>query len=113
MSGNEVSCMARLTAERIMRGEKISDGEMRMVVAGLLLQGDKLASGMEATQNSLTQTQTALEDMRGSLWSEERLRQIIGGQIQTHCRAAKQACAAPAVDSASWIGRLLRTFLGR
>jgi hypothetical protein len=101
MSGGDMSSMARLTAERIMRGETISDGEMRMVVAGLLLSVEKLTD--------------ALVRVESGLWSEDRLKAIIAEQVEKHC-AARSALLHPQVsssDSASWVGRLIRTVFGR
>ena len=88
--------MAKLIAERLMRGEKISDGEMRMVIAGLMLSVDKITDVMVRVE--------------GSLWTDARLREIIAEEIQAHCKGNAAKCAA---DTAGWWGRLLRGFLGR
>ena len=100
MSEEQVSTMARLYAERLMRGDTVNESEMRVIIAGLMLSVDKLAN--------------AFDDMRGALWSEERMRKMIADEVEKHCAENKRSCIA-GEDSAkvregfaAWCGRTIR-----
>lgn len=80
MSEEQVSTMARLYAERLMRGDTVSEAEMRVIIAGLMLSVDKLAN--------------AFDDMRNSLWSEEKMRKMIAEEVEKHCSENKRSCIA-------------------
>lgn len=98
MSDEDVSTMAKLQAERLMRGENVTDSEMRIVTAGLMLAVDELAR--------------AVKGLKTQLWPEAKLRQIIGEEIEKHCAAKIKACSENSGFSATWIGRLVRSIAG-
>ncbi len=101
MSANEqISTMARLYAERLMRGDTVSEAETRVIIAGLMLSVDNLANAF-----------TGLKD---ALWSEEKMREMIRHEVQEHCKGERDAggCARRGGGFAAWIGRLLRGFAG-
>lgn len=100
MSEEQISTMARLYAERLMRGEKISESEQRVILAGLMLAVDKLTN--------------AIERIDGQLWSEVEMRRMIGEEIERHCASTRAGgSAAPSTGWAVWLGRIVRTVLGR
>ncbi len=97
MSEAEVDSMANLHAERLMRGDQtVTDAEMRIVMAGLLLSVERLTRGLAM--------------FRDALWSEERMRKMIGEEVAKHCAANRAQCRG--VAGAAWIGRVLRGFAG-
>lgn len=105
MSDEQISTSAKLYAERLMSGRKITDDEMRVIVAGLMLSVDKLAN--------------AFEDMRNSLWSEEKMRVMIAEEVERHCAAKEHVCAVSEGGDetrkgvVAWLGRLIRSiFVG-
>lgn len=103
MSNEEISEQARMTAQRVLAGTDVSDGEMRFVTAGLLLSVDKLTH--------------AIMRVESSMWSEERLRLLVKGEIELHCHEAMMRCQqdnAKKADgqSATWVGRCLRALFG-
>ncbi len=88
-----------------MRGDQtVTDAEMRIVIAGLLLSVERLTRGLAA--------------FRESLWSEERMRKMIGEEVKQHCAANQARCRSDAAAkahgsmSATWVGRVLRSFAG-
>ena len=106
MSEEQVSTMARLYAERLMRGDTVNESEMRVIIAGLMLSVDKLAN--------------AFSDMQHALWSEDKMRALIAEEVEKHCSENKRSCIA-GEDSAkvsegfaAWCGRTIRAiFVGR
>jgi hypothetical protein len=98
---------AILHAKRLMSGDKVSEGEAHLIMAGLLLSVEKLSRTFERFERSL--------------WSEDKLRAIIAGEVERHCAAraaARSPCAVPdrvqappSGGVAAWIGRLLRGLL--
>ena len=94
MSEEQVSTMAKLYAERLMRGDTVSEAEMRVIIAGLMLSVDKLAN--------------AFADMQNVLWSEDKMRGMIVEEVEKHC-AGKQSCPEKAERSATWVGRMIRS----
>ena len=97
MSEEEVGTMARLHAERLMRGEDVSEAEMRIVTAGLMLAVDELSH--------------AVRGLKTQLWPEAILRQIIGEEVAKYCAARGSPCAGSG-GGALWVGRVLRSLLG-
>ena len=98
--------IATLYARRLMDGDRVSEDEMRVIVAGLMLSVDRLARGLASFEKIL--------------WSEEKLRSIVGEEVERRC-AAKAAAkdpscpgAAPvsAGGSAAWTGRMFRALFG-
>ena len=98
MSDDQISVAARLNAERLMSGRKITDDEMRVIMAGLLLAVDRLTN--------------ALVSMEGRLWSETRLREIVGAEVERHCRANRALCPGGEARGATWLGKLIRSVFG-
>lgn len=100
MSEEQISTAARLNAERLMSGRKITDDEMRVIMAGLLLSVDRLTN--------------ALVNMESRLWSETHLREIVGEEITKNCKVNKDACPAEEASqrSATWFGRFFRSMFG-
>ena len=104
MSDEQISTSAKLNAERLMSGRRITDDEMRVIIAGLMLSVDKLAN--------------AFDDMRGALWSEEKMRQMIADEVEKHCAENKRACAVSEGNEETrkgviaWLGRLIRSIVG-
>lgn len=101
MSTDEISPMAKFHAERILRGEGVSDTEMRIVTAGLMLSVDELTH--------------VVKGLSSQLWTEEKLRQIIGEEVTKHCAGKAKECAASTQSepqSARWFGRMLRSVAG-
>ena len=100
MSDEQISTAARLNAERLMSGRKITEDEMRVIMAGLLLSVDRLTN--------------ALVNMEARLWSEAHLREMIGEEITKNCKAHKEECPAEEASqrSATWFGRLFRSMFG-
>lgn len=101
MSEEKISTMAKLYAERLMRGDHINEDEMRVITAGLMLSVDRLTNVME--------------DLKGALWSEEQLRTLIGTEIRTHCAAVRSSMPTPIPPSVwpAWLGRFFRACFGR
>lgn len=100
MSGNSVDTMARLHAERLMRGDSVGEAEMRVIIAGLMLSVDRLTQAVDA--------------FGGLLWSEEKLRVLIRDEVAAHCRARyADGSGACRVSLAVWFGRLLRGLCGK
>jgi len=99
MPDEEVSTMARLYAERLMRGDAVSESEMRVIMAGMMLSLDRLTH--------------ALNGFRDSLWSETKLRAIIGEEVEARCLSRRGVCpsAAPSERASFW-GRFLRVLFG-
>lgn len=101
MSDEQISAFARMNAERLMRGGKISDSEMCVIIAGLMLSVDKLAN--------------SFDELKQQLWSEEKMRKMISDEVDKHCKASIGGCqekVESSSKSASWIGRMLRSFAG-
>jgi hypothetical protein len=102
MSADEISPMAKFHAERILRGEGVSDTEMRIVTAGLMLSVDELTH--------------VVKGLSSQLWTEEKLRQIIGEEVTKHCAGKSKECASQSAksepQSARWFGRMLRSLAG-
>ena len=94
MGGEQISTMAKLYAERLMRGDTVSEDEMRVIIAGLMLSVDKLAN--------------AFSDMQGGLWSEDKMRGMIAEEVEKHC-AGKKTCPEKVEQSATWVGRMIRS----
>lgn len=104
MSDEQISTSAKLHAERLMSGRKITDDEMRVIIAGLMLSVDKLAN--------------AFDDMRGALWSEEKMREMIAEEVKKHCAENKRGCAMSEEKEEArkgviaWLARLIRSIIG-
>jgi len=88
-----------------MRGDTVSEAEMRVIIAGLMLSVDKLA--------------TAFSDMQKALWSEEKMREMIAAEVEKHCAENKRSCISGEESSkvrerfAAWCGRTIRAiFVG-
>ena len=81
-----------------MSGRMISDDEMRVIMAGLLLSVDRLTN--------------ALVNVEARLWSEGRLREIVGEEFEKRCQSKGGACREGESRSATWLGRLVRSALG-
>ena len=96
MSEEKISEMAKLHARRLVEGVGISDSEMRLVLAGLLLAVDKLTG--------------AIQDVQESLWTEDMLRAMMSETVTKHCRAEQTRCSLPALQRAM-LGRLIRSVL--
>lgn len=71
MSGDEVDMMSKLQAERLM-GQQITADELQRTVASLVLQLDKLAR--------------AFSQFSAQLWTEDKLRTIIGDEMSKRCK---------------------------
>ena len=99
MSEEKIDEMAILTAERLMRsGKAVSDAELRLILAGLMLNVGKMAS--------------AFERMEKRIWPEEKIRVMIVDIVAEHCAAHRAGCSA----SGFWptcLGRFVRTVLGK
>lgn len=95
MSGEENATMAKLYAERLMRGDTVSEAEMRVIMAGLMLSVDRLAHAVDA--------------FRELLWSEDRLRAVIRDEVKEHCR---HRCG-DAGGFGFWLVRTVRSLFGR
>ena len=98
MSDDQISIAARLNAERLMSGRMITEDEMRVIMAGLLLSVDRLTN--------------ALVSVEARLWSEARLREMIGEEVVKNCKARKEACPVETGKSATWLGRFFRSVFG-
>ena len=98
--------IATLYARRLMDGDRVSEDEMRVIVAGLMLSVDRLARGLASFEKVL--------------WSEERLRALVGEEFERRCAAKAAAKDAPcpvaapvsAGGSAAWLGRMFRALFG-
>lgn len=86
--------MAKLYAERLMRGDAVSEAEMRVIMAGLMLSVDRLAHAVDA--------------FREMLWSEDKLRVLIRAEVEEHCKAR---CGAG--FDGLWVVRAARALFGR
>lgn len=94
MSDAEVDTMAKLYAERLMRGDNVTEAEMRVIMAGLMLSVDRLAH--------------AVDGFRDLLWSEEKLRLLIRSEVKHHC---SERCGQwPVVG---WLCRLIKTVFAK
>ena len=98
MSDEHISTAARLNAERLMSGRRITDDEMRVIMAGLLLSVDRLTN--------------ALVNVEARLWSEARLRELVVQEIEKSRKAQKETCPAEGEKSATWLGRFFRSVFG-
>ena len=94
MSSGEIDTMARLHAERLMRGDTVGDDEMRVIIAGLMLSVDRLTHAVDA--------------FRELLWSEDKLRSVIREEVREHCRVR-----CDAGFGGLWVVRVARSLLGR
>ena len=92
--GADVDTMAKLYAERLMRGDTVTEAEMRVIMAGLMLSVDRLAHAVDA--------------FRDLLWSEDKLRAVIREEVREHCRAR---CGAG--FGGLWVVRAARSLFGR
>ena len=105
--------IATLYARRLMDGDRVSEDEMRVIVAGLMLSVDRLARGLSSFEKIL--------------WSEDKLRALVGEEIEKHCAAKALAkdfscpgvsapvpapAPVPYGGSAPWVGRMVRAVLG-
>lgn len=115
MNAEEISPMAKFHAERILKGEGVTDVEMRIVTAGLMLSVDELTHVVKGLTSKLWTDDQLRKIMREEVvsWSEASLRKIIGEEVASHCAGKSKECAAQAEPkSASWVGRMLRSFVG-
>lgn len=115
MSEEQVSTAARLNAERLMSGRRITDDEMRVIIAGLMLSVDELTHVVKGLTSKLWTDEQLRRSMREEVvtWSEESLRKIIGEEVSSHCAGRSRECAAQSEPkSATWVGRMLRSFAG-
>lgn len=92
----DVDTMAKLYAERLMRGDEVSEAEMRVIMAGLMLSVDRLAHAVDA--------------FRDLLWSEDKLRVLIRAEVREHCRAR---CGEGSDGLWCWFVRAARALFGR
>jgi len=90
----EVDTMAKMHAERLMRGDTISEAEIRVIMAGLMLSVDRLAHAVDA--------------FREMLWSEDKLRVLIRAEVAEHCGVR----CGTGFDG-FWIVRAVRSLFGR
>lgn len=115
MSVDDISPIAKIHAERILRGEGVTDTEMRIVTAGLMLSVDELTHVVKGLTSKLWTDEQLRRIMREEVitWSEESLRKIIGEEVSSHCAGRSRECAAQSEPkSATWVGRMLRSFAG-
>lgn len=115
MSVDDISPIAKIHAERILRGEGVTDTEMRIVTAGLMLSVDELTHVVKGLTSKLWTDDQLRKIMREEVvsWSEESLRKIIGEEVASHCAGKSKDCAAQVEPkSATWVGRMLRSFAG-
>ena len=99
MGTEQVSTMAKLYAERLMRGDTVSEAEVHVIIAGLMLSVDKLAN--------------TFADLQANLWSEEKLREMIRDEVAKNCaEKRRQDSGCNGGGFAAWCGRLLRGFAG-
>ena len=98
MGTDQVSTMAKLYAERLMRGDRVSEAEVHVIIAGLMLSVDKLAN--------------TFADLQANLWSEEKLREMIRDEVAKNCTEKRQDSGCKGGGFAAWCGRLLRGFAG-
>jgi len=92
--GVDVDTMAKLYAERLMRGDTVTEAEMRVIMAGLMLSVDRLAHAVDA--------------FRDLLWSEDKLRAVIREEVREHCRVR---CGVG--FDGLWVVRAARSLFGR
>lgn len=116
MSVDEISPMAKFHAERILKGEGVSDTEMRIVTAGLMLSVDELTHVVRGLTSQLWTDAQLRKLMREEvvIWSAADLRSIIRSEVEKHC-AGKKHCAALTSEepkSANWVGTMLRRLGG-
>lgn len=90
----DVDTMAKLYAERLMRGDTVTEAEMRVIMAGLMLSVDRLAHAVDA--------------FRDLLWSEDKLRAVIREEVREHCRVR---CGVG--FDGLWVVRAARSLFGR
>lgn len=115
MSVDDISPIAKIHAERILRGEGVTDTEMRIVTAGLMLSVDELTHVVKGLTSKLWTDDQLRKIMREEVvtWSDESLRKIIGEEVSSHCAGRSRECAAQSEPkSATWVGRMLRSFAG-
>jgi hypothetical protein len=97
MSSEQIDELARIAAERVMKGGDVSEGELKFMIAGLILSVNKLTN--------------ALSEMNEKLWTQETLERIIQKQIEEHCKVSGSNCqdSSDAVETI-WtaLGRILR-----
>lgn len=99
MSVDDISPIAKIHAERILRGEGVTDTEMRIVTAGLMLSVDELTH--------------VVKGLTSKLWTDDQLRKIMREEVASHCAGKSKDCAAQVEPkSATWVGRMLRSFAG-
>ena len=98
MSAEQISTMAKLYAERLMRGDRVSEAEIHVIIAGLMLSVDKLAN--------------TFSDLQQNLWSEEKLRELIREEVKRTCAEKRQDGGCKSGGLAAWFGRLIRGFTG-
>ena len=98
MSAEQISTMAKLYAERLMRGDRVSEAEIHVIIAGLMLSVDKLAN--------------TFSDLQQNLWSEEKLRELIREEVKRTCAEKREDGGCKSGGLAAWFGRLLRGFTG-
>jgi len=91
---SEVDTMAKLHAERLMRGDAVTEAEMRVIMAGLMLSVDRLAHAVDA--------------FRELLWSEDKLRVLIRAEVKDHCN---ERCGK--VPAVGWLCRFLKTVFAK
>lgn len=122
MSADEISPMAKIHAERILRGEGVTDVEMRIVTAGLMLAVDQLTNVVKGFTEQLwseERLRTIIGEEVGT-WSDGTLRTVIGEEVRKHCAGKRKGCAAASGASEKikasrvWggIGTLLRSLVG-
>lgn len=93
----DVDTMAKLYAERLMRGDAVSEAEMRVIMAGLMLSVDRLAHAVDA--------------FREMLWSEDKLRMLIRSEVREHCK--ERRCVEGSDGLWCWFVRTARALFGR
>lgn len=116
MSTDEISPMAKAHAERILRGEGVTDTEMRIVTAGLMLSVDELTHVVRGLTSKLWTDEQLRKIMREEVvtWSEAELRKVIGEEVTKHCAGKVKECQSSQSEpqSATWVGRMLRSLAG-
>ena len=99
MSEEKIDEIARLAAERVINGGDVSQGELKFMIAGLILSVNKLTN--------------ALSETNAKLWTQETLETIIDKRIQKKCESCAKCDdgfeSEDAVETIwSALGRILR-----
>ena len=115
MAIDDLSPIAKLHAERILRGEGVSDTEMRIVTAGLMLSVDELAHVVKGLTTRLWTDEQLRIIMRDEVseWADTHLRKIVSEEMSVLCAARSREFARENGGTcAAWLGRLFRGFAG-